>query len=209
MGHRGGDLADRNEAAGGDELLLQLLSLFSQLMLTFTPYFVHPLLFGQVAAHDGKTHQGLSLVPERADDGVGPEPRAILADTPSLLLIVALSGRLPERLRWKALHLILRRVKARKMLPNRFFVLEAFDPFGARVPTGHPPFWIQHENSVVLHALHQKAKPLFALLDGLLLQSLVHVEQIHKNRDFRSQDFRDDRLEKIVHRAAGGPSQHV
>src|SRR6188508_2352205 len=70
-------------------------------------------------------------------------------------------------------------------------------------------FWVEHVNGVILHALDQKPKAFFALLNGLELQALVDVKQIDEHRNFRFQDLRNHRFEKIIDGSLGGAAIDV
>lgn len=52
-------------------------------------------------------------------------------------------------------------------------------------------------------------KPRLALLERLLLYLLIHAEQVDEHGDLGFQDLRNDRLEKVIDRAAGHPSVHI
>ena len=60
------------------------------------------------------------------------------------------------------------RVKARQRLANDFLLGVAHQPSGAAVPQGHAPHGVQPVDAVIGHAVHQQAKRLFALLQGVL-----------------------------------------
>src|SRR5579872_2514546 len=69
----------------------------AKLLLTFTQCCLGFSTLGQVARDLGKTNQSAGAVPDRIDNDIGPEFRAVLADVPALIFEFTLPGRDFER----------------------------------------------------------------------------------------------------------------
>ena len=94
----------------------------------------------------------------------------------------------------RPLCLILGCVKAAKPLAYDFLLVPAQDAFGAKVPRGNTALRIRHENRVVLQAFDHQAEALLVLADRLLLQLLIHSEQVDKHGNLRQKNFTHNRV---------------
>ena len=95
------------------------------------------------------------------------------------------------------------------MLTENFFASITGEPFSPDVPRHDEAFAIKHENGVVLYPLDQQSKSLFTLLEGLLLDPFPEPVQIDEDRDLVLQNFRHDRFDQVIHRAAREPANDV
>src|SRR4030095_1253572 len=176
MCHRAGDLPEGAQAAGSNELLLELRGLLAQLGFAVAENFFDALSVGEIPRDDRKTDEVPAFVAQRGDNRVGPEARSVLAHAPSLLLAAPVDGGVAQRLARQPLGLIFGRVKAPKRFADDFFVLVTFDVLSAGIPGRYPALDVEHEDRILLHAFDQQAKTLLALLDRFLFQPLVDVE---------------------------------
>ena len=78
-----------------------------------------------------------------------------------------------ELLLWKVAVVGLLRIKAGEMLADDFLRFVTLDLFRAGVPTRDVAIRVEHEDGVVLNALHHEAELFFAALE-LLLQLRAH-----------------------------------
>src|SRR5580692_4008952 len=125
----------------------------------------------KVLSHPGKADQAALLGAERSDDHVGPEPRSVLAEAPSLLLVPSLAGGHDELLLALAGSDVLGRAEHREVLPDDLHRFVTLGSLGTGVPRGHAPLGVEHEDRVVLYALDQKAKAVVAIVPVVLTQS--------------------------------------
>src|SRR2546429_578729 len=100
---------------------------------------------------------------------MGPEFRAILSYPPALFLEAFLGDRHFQPVLWLAGLNVFRSIKDREMLANNVFLPIPANSLRSEVPTHHAAFGVEHKNRVVLHALHQQAKPFFADAEFLAL----------------------------------------
>src|SRR5690606_9532339 len=97
---------------------------------------------------------------------VGPEPRAILAHAPALVLEAALAGgQFQLGLRPAGAHRLLR-VEAREVVADDLVRAVALDALGAGVPAHHDALGIEGEDGVVLDPVHQQAEQVRPRLHG-------------------------------------------
>ena len=143
-------------------------------------------------------------VTERRDRDVGPEARAVFAQTPALVLETPLTRRdleLPFALtRGDVLGWVEDREVFSDDLPGRV----ALDPLGARVPRRDAPLRVEDENRVVLHAFDEQTKAPRSLLarSPLGLEHLSRAIQFGEHRDLRFEHRGFDGLLHDVNRAA-------
>src|SRR5689334_1018478 len=139
---------------------LQLLRLNESGMCLFKS-LLRLMLLGNVARDLGEPDKMPRMIVERLNHNASPEPRAILADAPCLGFMLAGSRCLPEYLVGDTGLLILRTIEPGEMAADRLPRRIAFDPNSPRVPACDAAVGVQHENRVVLHAIHQPAERLF------------------------------------------------
>src|SRR6516165_3817336 len=132
-------------------------------LLRLTKLLVDGAAFRHVAGDLGKPDQVAGLVVHGVDDYVRPEPRTILADTPTLRLDPAIPSRGHQHMPRQAVFLIRGAVKHGKMLTNNLFCPIALDTLGTGIPVGDDAFCIQHEDGVVYYTPDEKPEPAFAL----------------------------------------------
>jgi hypothetical protein len=97
-----------------------------------------------------------ALVVDGADHDAGPEPRAVLADAPPLLLVAAgREGDLELVRRVVALDVRVG-VEDREVPPEDLLLGVALDPLGALVPGDDPAVRVEHEDRVVARARHEQ-----------------------------------------------------
>src|SRR6185295_19396403 len=157
---------DRVLAHPLDEQAKPLLAL-PQTVLVLAP-------LGQVARDFRKSDQLLVGTEERGDDDVRPEARSILPDAPAFVLEASVCRGDLQLMRREVARL--GRIELAEVLADDLRGAVALDPLGAGVPGENVAVGIEHENGVVLDALHQKAKALIALSKRLLaMGGLGHV----------------------------------
>ena len=159
-------------ADDADQLLAQLvdLLLLGEGLLQGCPldaFLVEGAAVRQVSRHLRETHQVAVATEDAADDHVGPEPAAVFAYPPALVLEAPLTGGDLQLLCAAAGGL--GRVEAREMLSDDLVGAVALDALGADVPGADAAVHVQHEDGVVLDALHQETKAL-----GVLRVALLH-----------------------------------
>src|SRR5215472_17374238 len=102
-------------------------------------------------------------IPQRGEKDVGPEARAVFADSQSFFFgLSGTSDFCQVVLRLAALHVFLR-IKQGEVFSNDFFRAVAHETGGSGVPTDDVAGRVQLENSILLHSLNQQAEPLLAL----------------------------------------------
>src|SRR5690606_39635637 len=129
---------------------------------------LHPALVGTVAADLGVTHVPALLVAPRGQRHRRPEPAAVLAHAPALVLQAPFRQRDPELLFRPALGDHLRRIEHGEVLADDLVGAVALDLLGAMVPAHHPALGVEHEDRVVAHAFHQQAEALLAAAQQLV-----------------------------------------
>src|SRR5439155_9925985 len=108
-----------------------------------------------------------------SDDDVGPEARAVLANTPAFVLEATLfGGRLELELR-PAARQGLERIEHGKVLAQDLLRAVTLDALRAGVPARDAALRIEQENAVVLHAVDQQPEPLLAFLERILVALLL------------------------------------
>lgn len=113
----------------------------------------HP--FREVARHFREPHELARFVAHRREHDAGPEARAVLADSPPLVLEESLSGCDLERALGLSGPFVFLRVKRREMLSDDLFRLVALHALGGGVSGDHSPGRIEDERRV-LHALDEE-----------------------------------------------------
>ena len=68
------------------------------------------------------------------------------------------------------------------MLAHDFFRAISLDTFRSRVPAGHSPLRIEHENRIIPHTLGEQAEALLTLAESLL--SLLAVSDVTDHRQY-------------------------
>src|SRR5581483_10163212 len=123
---------------------------------------------GEVSGDLAEASKLPGLVFQRGDDHAGPEPRAVLAEAPALLFVLALAlgdDELSSRL---AIRYVFGRVKDREVTADDLCRGVALDALRAGVPAADHAFRIEHEDRVVHDARHQKLEPLLAASKALV-----------------------------------------
>src|SRR3569833_1364719 len=107
-------------------------------------------------------------VADRADNGVRPEPRAVRADAPALVLEPAGLTRDLELVIALPRRDVVRRIEPREVHAEDLVRGVAHDRARARVPRGHVALRIEHDQRVVADAVDQQPDALLGLDQGLL-----------------------------------------
>src|SRR5688572_30785678 len=126
-------------------------------------------LLREVLSDLGVAVQLAVRIAQRGDDHARPEPRAVLAHPPALVLgaaMLARHGQLAPRLAGVD---VFGSVEAREMLADDLVRLVALDASRATVPARHRPVRSQHVDGVVLYALDQQTEAFLAAAQLLLL----------------------------------------
>src|SRR5690606_23308861 len=123
----------------------------------------------EVAGDLGEPQVVTGSVVHGGDEHAGPEPAAVLADAPALVLEAAVAQRGFKFVLGPAGVDLFLRVEHREVLADDLLGGIALVDLGAEVPADHVALRVQHENGVVAHAFHQHAEALFALAQQLLL----------------------------------------
>ena len=152
----------------------------------------------EVARDFAEADQRAGRVAHGRDDRVRPEPVAVLAQPPPFVLHPALArGRLELGLRLAQRH-VFRRIEDGNVLAQNLFGGVALDRLGARIPARYPASGVEHENGVLLHALHQQAKPLLAFVQRQLRATALGYITRHlgepDHRAVRVAQRRDDHV---------------
>src|SRR5215208_5271249 len=130
--------------------------------------FLSLLARGYVLCHLREAAQVSRLVPQSRDEHVRPESGAVLAYPYSFFLVAALRGRDAQLFVRVPAFDVLIGVEDREVLSDDLLGLIALDALGAWIPGGDVPFGVEHEDGVVLDALHQEPEALLALPENLL-----------------------------------------
>src|SRR5438105_3099642 len=125
---------------------------------------------------------------------MGPEFRAILPCPPALFLEAFLGDRHFQSILWLADLNVFRSIKDREMLANNVFLPIPANSLRSEVPTHDGTFCVEHENRVVLHALHQQAKPF--LTDA---EFLTIAKEFDEDTDLGHQQLVLERFEYKIH----------
>ena len=123
--------------------------------------------FAHVPGELRKPMQSALRIPQRREHHVGPKPRAVFADSPSFVHVLAALGCFRQCLFWLAIHHIFWRIKHGKVLSDDFIRAVAFQAFGAGIPANHVPKGVQLENRIFLHRLDQQAEAFLAIPHSL------------------------------------------
>lgn len=127
----------------------------------------------QVAGDLGVADQLALGRPDRIDDHMGPEPAAVLANPPPLLLETAFGRGLRQRPGRHAGGPVLVRIEAREMLADDFRRRIALEPLGPGVPADHPAVGVEHVDGVVGNGVDQQ--PVAVLIVNRIASCLRHL----------------------------------
>ncbi len=120
------------------------------------------LSFGDITRNFREAAEIASTIVQRGNHHAGPESRAVLADSPALVLHAPLRGRdFQLFLRLAGLD-IFGGIETPEMLSDNLVSFVALDLFRAGVPARHAAPRIEHEYAVVVDLIHQQTKALFA-----------------------------------------------
>src|SRR5262245_299899 len=112
------------------------------------------LALGNVPYNVGEADKRPFLAENRIDNNACPKVTAVLTNVPAFRFVLTRLPDLFERSRRQPALLVLRRIKARKVLADNFFFSIPLNAFGSRVPTGDVPLWVKHVDCVILHTLN-------------------------------------------------------
>src|SRR5215510_9652766 len=112
------------------------------------------LALGNVPYNVGEADKRPFLAENRINNNACPKAAAVLTNAPAFRFVPTRLPGLLERSRRQPGLLVLRRIKARKVLADNFFFSIPLNVFASRVPTGDVPFWVEHIDCVVLHTLN-------------------------------------------------------
>src|SRR5437899_1477128 len=114
------------------------------------------LPLGQVAGHLGVADQHSPLVPDRIQDDVRPEPRAVLAQPPAFLLETAFAGGdLQLQPRFPGAQFLLR-IEPLEAVPDDLACRVPFEALRAWVPAGHGAVGLEQEDGVLPDPLERE-----------------------------------------------------
>ena len=116
-------------------------------------------LLGHVAGDLGEADGAASGIAHRLDHGQGPEPAAVLAHTPTLLLGSSVASGADQNLARHIGRVVFGGKKQRKMPADDLGSAVALDPLGARVPGADHAIAIQKTDCVVGDRIDQKLEP--------------------------------------------------
>jgi len=122
----------------------------------------HAAPLGEVARHLGEPAQRAAVIVQGGDHDVGPEPAAVLAHPPALLLEAAVAARAAQFLIRPAARGDLGRIEHREVPADDFRGLVALGLPRAGVPADDMAAGVEHEDRVVLHAFYQQTESLLA-----------------------------------------------
>ena len=103
------------------------------------------------------------LAPDRIDDDMRPEARAILPDAPAFRFETAFLRGRPQGVAGQVRGAILVGIEPREMLADDLVVRIALEPLRATVPARHLSLRIEHVDGVIVHTLDEQAEMLLAL----------------------------------------------
>src|SRR5581483_4865197 len=174
----GAQQEDRDVPDPVDQLAVALLALAEEL--------VGALAVGHVPGHLREAAEPTPLVPQRGQGDAGPEARAVLADPPTLALVVPLLRRGAQVLVRTVGGDVFRREEPRVGLADDLIGPVSLDALGPRVPAGDVPAPVEHEDRVVPHALDQEPERLLAprkrIAAGLLLAAVAGGLHVRRDR---------------------------
>jgi hypothetical protein len=125
----------------------------------------------EVTCDFSEPYELVGRISNRGNRHAGPESGTIFSNSPTFILYPAIfHSQLQEPLRPASADLC-RWVKGGKVLPNDFGGFVSFCPFSSRIPCHDPPFRVQHENCIVLHAVNEQSKRLVPLVPRYLGQN--------------------------------------
>src|ERR1700732_3149594 len=149
-------------AHGGEELILELAGAL-RLFLGLQQELFGPFAFRDVSRDLAEAAQAPRRVTQRGNHHAGPEPRSILAHSPTFFFeSPMLRGNL-QFIGGLALFDILPGVKAGEVLANDFLRFVAFDSFSPRIPCGNAAFGVEHKNRVAGYLRDEQTESLLAL----------------------------------------------
>jgi hypothetical protein len=160
------ELHDRHRVRDGRHRVAQLVAEqrqeFGEPALLFLERADAPAR-GQVARHLHEPLVAAFAVVDRGDHHVRPEPAAVLAQAPALVLEPALSERDVEFVPRPVDVELLLRVEDREVPADDLGGVVALVELRALVPAGDVAVHVEHEDRVVAHALHHQAEAFLAL----------------------------------------------
>jgi hypothetical protein len=124
-------------------------------------FLLVPPALAQVARHLGEARKLAGSIVDGRDDDVGPEPAAVLAHPPALILETAQLARPPQFLIGPAGRDSFRRIEHGEMLPQDFLAGVALQFFRADVPGDDMPLGVENEDAVVHNRFDQQLQPVF------------------------------------------------
>src|SRR5262249_11138239 len=136
-----------------EELVLHAVRFSSLRELDLLLFGLSP--FGQVARHLREADELTALVMKRGDDHVGPELRAVLANSNAFVLEASFPRGHFELLVDLALSDVLFGVEGRQVSPDDLVRRVPLDALGAHVPRGDMTARVEQVDRVVLDALDQ------------------------------------------------------
>ena len=101
------------------------------------------------------------LVVQGGDDYSGPEPRAVFAYSPAIVLAPAFLERTLEYLLRLTPSDVFVRIKTGKVMANDLVFLIPLVALGRRIPRDDVTCRVQHENGVLLHPFDEEAESFF------------------------------------------------
>src|SRR5205085_12295088 len=135
---------------------------------------------GQVAGQLGEAARVARGIPNRVQDHVGPEGRAVLADAPALDFEAPLCGRRIQVALWHAAFDVASGIEAGEVLADDLFRTVALDPLGAGVPARDAAARVEHDDGAVGDALDHQPEALLGpaqLLLHLLARGVVGADE--------------------------------
>ena len=123
----------------------------------------HPHPLGVVTGHLGEADVVAVLVGDLGDGDEGPEPAAVLADPPPLLLVDPFPRRDVELVLRVPGLLLLAWIEDAEVLADHLGGGPALGALRADVPAGDVPLGVEHEDGVLADGVDHEAEPLLAV----------------------------------------------
>src|SRR3569623_142956 len=132
----------------------------AETLLAFAQRFLRCSPLGDIACDLGETNEVAGIVSNRVYDNTCPKTSPIFADPTPLVLEFSFIQRRLQRSGRNTRRLVLRRIKAGKVLTNDLMGSVALEALCTGIPATHVAFRSQHVNSVVAHTGYKKLEAL-------------------------------------------------
>ena len=122
----------------------------------------------EILGHLGEPAMGTIPGAQRRDDHARPEPGAVLAHPPALVLDPADVQSAREQPIRQARARVLLGIEDREVQTDGFVNAVSLQPLGPKIPTGDDSRLVEQEDGVVRNTAHQQPKPFLAFAQHLL-----------------------------------------